>query len=360
MAPANQIAPDLRREATLSTPWDLTARRLGGFVPGSWGRIEVTGARTVAVVILPPDYRLLGREFLTASFGDSALREAVDFATARGLRITDGFAPALRESFYLSELNRRLFSETELDGWRVLTASERTSRGKWLTITVEASTYVAGSDIFLVATSSPLIIDKETVRRDGTVRFTTSVPLDALGAGAHRFRVVGTRDIGKVAVSPDGTISISNSTAAEIAKFDSGTTATVRIGGMAVSGGTQELVRYVVLREPTPWYWLLVPAFAGLLLVWQRHRRLKAQRSLMDERATEPPKEIYPRIGVPLPLSLILGALSGLVPVSIGWTGLHFDLGFVGLVSILVVPLMIALVRSRSQERAPRELNQFS
>jgi hypothetical protein len=187
----------------------------------------------------------------------------------------------------------------------------------------------AGSDIFLVATSSPLIFGEGIVRRDGTVRFTASVPLEALGAGAHRFRVVGKRDLGGVLVGEDGTIVISDATAAEVDKLDTGTTATVRISGPAAVDGDLELVRYIPLREMTPWLWLLVPILTGLLLAYlRRNRRLSA------------------RFGV----GLLLGILAGLVPAYIGWIGLFFDLAGVGLLLSFVIPVVLLLVRVRREK----------
>ena len=158
-------------------------------------------------------------------------------------------------------------------------------------------------------------------------------------------------------VAEDGTISISDATAAEITKFDTGTTATARISGEAAAGGDQELVRYIPLRDQTPWHWLLVPALAGLFLAWmRRNHRLAWRRSAADEHERLRPSWLSPRFATRLPIGLALGALAGLVPAWIGWSGMYFDLGFAGLLSTAIVPILVVLVRVRRSPDEPTRL----
>ena len=308
----------------------LVEHPLAGFKPGSGGFIVVGGARTTAAVVIPPDYETMANESLTASFVDSAARQRVDFAWAFNIKVTEGNAPALDETIHLNSRDRALMSGTEFLGAQVLTPEERKSRGKWVTISIFVETYVPGSDVFLVATSSPKIFGETTIDRDGSASFTASIPLEAIGPGAHRFRVIGERVLNGVSVGPDGMVRISEETALEIEKFDSGTTAVVRMSGAGADGGARELVRLIRLREPTPWPWMLLPVLALLLFsILRRTRRLLRLRMAAG--------------------TLLLFA-AGLVPAAVGWTGLFFDLGTAGLISAVLFPLLLKLVRVRKPE----------
>ena len=311
-------------------PEQLAERPLTGFKPGSGGYIVVGGARTTAAVLIPPDYETMASESLTASFMDSAVRQRIEFASAFNIRVTEGGGTHLDETIHLNDRDRMLMTGTEFLGARVLTPDERASRGKWVTISIFVETYVPGSDIFLVVTSMPRIFGETTVDHDGTATFTASVPIEAIGAGAHRFRVVGERVLDGVSVGPDGMIHVSDETAREIEKFDSGTTAIARLGGATAVGGSKEVVRFILLRELTPWLWMLVPMLALLLLsLLRRNRRL---------------------IGRKMVVGVLVMFMAGLVPAIVGWAGLFFDLGAVGLISVVAFPLMLIAVRVRKDE----------
>ncbi|MFM8998106.1 MAG: hypothetical protein ACKOJD_08400 [Candidatus Limnocylindrus sp.] len=269
-------------------------------------------------------------ESLAASFMDSAIRERSDFASAFGIKVTEGKAPHLDETIHLNARDRALMSGTGFLGARVLTPQERESSGKWVTISVFVETYVPGSDIFLVATSLPRIFGETTVDRDGSASLTASIPIEAIGPGAHRFRVIGERVLDGVSVGPDGMIQVSEETALEIKKFDSGTTAIARLSGVGENGGAKEVVRFILLREPTPWLWMLLPLVSLLLLsLLRRTRRLLRLRMVGGT---------------------LLLFVAGLIPAAVGWVGLFFDLGTVGLISALLFPLMLRFVRVRKVE----------
>jgi hypothetical protein len=278
--------------------------------------------------LIPPDYETMASESLTASFIDSAIRERADFASAFNIKVTEGKPPALDETIHLNARDRVLLTGTEFLGARVLTPQERESTGKWVTISIFVETYLPGSDIFLVATSLPRIFGETTVDRDGSASFTASIPIEAIGPGAHRFRVLGERVLSGVSVGDDGMIQISDETVLEIKRFDSGTTAIARISGVGENGGARELVRLILLREPTPWFWMLLPLMSLLLLsLLRRTRRLLRLR---------------------MAIGTVLLFVAGLVPAAVGWTGLFFDLGTAGLISAVLFPLMLWFVRVRN------------
>jgi hypothetical protein len=99
------------------------------------------------------------------------------------------------------------------------------------------------------------------------VAISGAAPLELLGAGAHRLRLVGTRALAGAAADATGAVAIGEALAGEVAGFDAGTTATVRVAGAA-----HTVVRHVPLREPAPWLWLLLPVVASLLAILLRAR----------------------------------------------------------------------------------------
>jgi hypothetical protein len=313
--------------ATLPTVESLEDRPLSGFRAGSGGQIVVGGARTTASVIIPPDFETAANETIEASFNDSSVREQESFAATFNIKVTECFSPAMDHTISLNRRDRTLFSETEFLGARVLTSSEQMARGKWVTISIYVETYAPGTHIFMVVTSLPRIIGQTTVDRDGSAVLTASVPLEAIGPGAHRIRVIGERVLGGVSVDDKGQINISDETVQEIKKFDTGTTAIARIRGVAIDSESREVVRYIPLREPTPWYWMLIPLLTLVVLsVLRRQRRLLGSR---------------------FRLGLLLASATGLVPAWIGWSGLFFDLATAGLLAVVIAPVLLFATRVR-------------
>ena len=290
----------------------------------------------MAAVVVPPDFETMAAESIEASFRDSANREREQFAAAERFSVTTGAPSGNENPRTITAEGQRILTESELAGARTLSATEQNAQGKWVKVATSVSTYEPGSMVYLVATSEPIVFGTVKVSDDGKATLAAAIPLKVLGPGAHRFRVVGKRDLGGVTIGPDGSIVISDATIAEIRKFDTGTTATARIKGQASGGGSQELVRYIPLREPTPWYWLLVPILVGLVLAFmKRRRRLLGQR---------------------FKGALLLSAAAGLVPAFIGWWGMFFDLGFVGLLLVPIIPIILIFVRVRArEEREPRD-----
>jgi hypothetical protein len=139
--------------------------------------------------------------------------------------------------------------------------------------------------------------------------------------------VIGERVLGGVSVDDKGQINISDETVQEIKKFDTGTTAIVRIRGVAIDSESREVVRHIPLREPTPWYWMLIPLLTLVVLsVLRRQRRLLGSR---------------------FRLGLLLASATGLVPAWIGWSGLFFDLATAGLLAVVIAPVLLFATRVR-------------
>jgi hypothetical protein len=111
---------------------------------------------------------------------------------------------------------------------------------------------VVGHLFSIGAVMDDQIVGVAIVGADGTATLVGAVPLSALGAGAHRFRIVGSRTIANVVADQQGTITLSNTAMESVRTFDNATTAVVRI-----IAPQKKLVRYIPLREAAPW-WLLV------------------------------------------------------------------------------------------------------
>ena len=152
-APNPTAAPDTRTSATLATPEQLAAQPLGGFKPGSGAVIEVTGARTVAAVVVPPDFETMAAESIEASFRDSANREREQFAAAERFSVTTGAPSGNENPRTITAEGQRILTESELAGARTLSATEQNAQGKWVKVATSVSTYEPGSMVYLVATS---------------------------------------------------------------------------------------------------------------------------------------------------------------------------------------------------------------
>jgi hypothetical protein len=83
-----------------------------------------------------------------------------------------------------------------------------------------------------------------------------------LGEGAHRLRVVGSRQLTGIVVNEQGEIHVPEAALREVETFDHGTTAVVEITGAQKDGGVRTFVRFIPLRGEFPW-WLLVAVLIG-------------------------------------------------------------------------------------------------
>ena len=169
------------------------------------------------------------------------------------------------------------FAEMALPGARF--ADTGVSSGRWLIVHVAVGTYTPGTVVYLVVTSEPIIIGAAVVRADGTATLAGALPLGLLDSGAHRIRVVGSRDFGTVTVTAQGSLHIPAVTLRHIELFDTETTAVVEILGVDAAGGTRQLVRYIPLHTDPPYWILLVLLDLCLLGLYLRRRGyLESQR----------------------------------------------------------------------------------
>jgi uncharacterized repeat protein (TIGR02543 family) len=257
------------REQATRTLRQLVQERLGGFSPTSTLTIEVSGARTTARFVVS-SLTNLDSLSLAERIAQSAATEAASFVQI--VSVTPGRSstpPAMSGELNQSEVDQ-LFSRARLDSPQWLGDLETAPDMTWVTVSMTGETYVPGSVVYLTVTSDPIILAKAQVNSFGKVDLVGSVPLEVLGVGEHRFRLVGTRSFDGVGVDEDGTIVLPDPVLESIQEFDRGTDATIVVAGKNETGGVHQAVRVIPLDTEKPWWTLWLIVWTGLLLVLGR------------------------------------------------------------------------------------------
>ena len=208
---------------------------------------------------------------------ESTNRTATDFA-----RIEDAKAVQEPSASEMKSINKvesteaqmsQIFNDSELANPVRIGDLNLPQNGNWLQVTASAAKYKPGSVVYLALTSDPIVISEAVVDKLGNAVLAGMFPAEIAGDGGHRIRVVGTRQFADVLVDSKGQISLSESTIAEIVRFDMQTSATIRYSGANTTGGNNIAVRVVPLRAPLPWWTLWIcgwTAFLGLILKLSR------------------------------------------------------------------------------------------
>lgn len=257
------------REQAIRTLSQLMEERLQGFSPTSPLTIEVSGARTTARFVVS-SLSNLDVLALAERIAQSAAREAASFAQI--VSVTSGRTstpPATSQEADQSEVDE-LFSRARLDAPQWLGDLETSPDMTWVSVSMAGETYVPGSVVYLTVTSDPIILAKAYVDGFGRVNLEGSVPLEVLGVGEHRFRLVGTRALDGVGVDEDGTIVLPETVLESIQEFDRGTDATVVVVGKNETGGIHQALRVIPLDAEKPWWTLWLILWTGLLLALGR------------------------------------------------------------------------------------------
>ncbi len=255
---------------------NLTSERLDGFVSGTSTQIKVSGSRTVGGFTLPDNMARIDTAAVGAALRDSMTREGRDFARVTEVAISKERPAALQSAtpIVLSTLERKLLADMNLVGVR--TVDSTNASGNWLTIEAKAQTYSPGSTVYLIVTSTPIVIGVAQIGADGTASLQGSVPLEMLGGGSHRVRIVGSREFGNVAANTQGAAQVPPATMEQVKLFDTDTTAVVEVIGAGSAGTTHQVVRYIALNEvrsKSAPYWMMLAMLALLLLVFYRSLR---------------------------------------------------------------------------------------
>jgi hypothetical protein len=238
----------------------------------SAGDVRVSGSRTVSLFVLSGTIEAIETLGLLASLNDSAARQATAYARVQKAEIAPA-PPAFVTVPVIDPADAWRFAAEELPGPEPFDANGAPPTEHWLVVEVQVESYVPGSRAYLVITSEPLVIASQVVSNDGTALLVGAVPLEVIGQGAHRLRVLGSRQLGGITADESGDVRITQATMREIETFDWGTTAVVEITSPQPSGERGEIIRYIRLRDAFPWWLLLAVALADLGAALLRRRR---------------------------------------------------------------------------------------
>jgi hypothetical protein len=322
------------RQSGVRTVDELANEKLGGFAPSAGLRIEILGAKTGARFVLA-DLQAIDAVALIRAMEASITTQAADFSRITRVVRTDrpliqrAWEPEVREGI------DEFFAAVGLDAPRALIDLDLTGVRNWVSVQAEVETYQPGSTVFLVATSSPIVLATAEVDQNGRAQLAGAMPVEALGSGEHRVRIVGIRSLDGVSVDDQGEIQLSEALLAEIQRFDLGTQSTIALSGLNPEGGYHSAIRVVPLVPVAPW-WTLWFILAGLVLaLGARYRRL------LDT----PTRRVIAASGVvasALP-AVIIGWVSTVTGVV--WVGIL--LGLVGAVASWFMPEKKQAARSR-------------
>ena len=264
---------EVTRTAAARTLEDLSAESLSGFASGVGLRIEVIGARTTARFVLSATERI-DTLVLSEALRRSAPTQATDFASISAAAPVDVPAPVRPWSPQERTQADDLFAASRLPAPVLLSDLAIPGDATWIRIEMQGATYLPGSLVHLTVTSDPVVLASAAVRRDGTVTIVGDLPVEILPAGEHRIRLVGTRVLRGIETDADGEIVLPEDVLAEIARFDLGTDATVRVVGDNGTGGVHTALRVVPLDPVPPWWtlWIVLVAWLGATVLRRRGR----------------------------------------------------------------------------------------
>ncbi len=264
---------DSSRQTGTRTITELAQETLGGFAPGAGLRIEILGARTGARFVVA-DLDAIDAVALIRAMEASITTQEAEFS--RITRVVRGERPLIQRPWSpeVREGITEFFEAVGLDAPRSLVDVDLSGVENWVSIEAEVQTYQPGSTVFLVTTSSPIVLATAEVDQFGRAQLSGAMPVEALGIGEHRVRVVGIRSLEGVSVDDSGEIQLSEELMAQIQRFDLGTQSTIALSGLNPEGGFHSAVRVVPLIPVAPWWtlWFILAGF--VLAIGSRYRRL--------------------------------------------------------------------------------------
>ena len=319
----------------LSTAWrtvdQLRTESISGYVPGKSAQIDAIGAKTLATLAISPTGLIdatLAADLIRTTMGS----DVGDFA-----RVTQALpidADDARPTTATSVPSRDLpyFELSRLAAPLMLSTVVTDSSSQWVRFAVEVTGYEPGSTVYLAMTSTPIVFASAEVDHNGSATVVGDMALDVLGGGVHYLRVIGDRQIGTAPVDASGQILLSDTQLAELAKFDQGTDAAVRITGDNTMGGSQMAVRIVPIDQQVPWWmlWVLIGLAVILIVgrlasIWERRGIAWIKRGLFVLAGAAP---------------VVAGVLISVLPLSIAAAA----------VTVVGLALAIALPRLRRTE----------
>jgi len=314
---------------------ELAGERLGGFEPGASTRVEILGSRTGARFVVS-DVNQVDALIVSEAIRNSISAQAADFFRLEDVREIDT-PPRVEENWSDQERQAigEFFEAAGLANPVSMADIDPEQFTEWVQVTGSASTYLPGSVVYLTLTSQPLVIASGEVSREGNVVLTGSLPVEWLGPGEHRVRLVGLRALDGVSVDSFGEVQLSDELLNEIERFDLGTQSTIAVIGPNLTGGDHVALRVVPLVPTAPW-WTLWLILGGFLLFGAAR-----WRGLLDGRGRKAlGMSVIVASAVP---AVILGWLSTVTAVV--WAGLGLMLAAIAVALIWPPPRHISTQR---------------
>jgi len=305
-------------------PSRLEGERLRGFDTSEAVSVEMLGVRTVARFVLT-DVSRIDTFAITSMLRTSARAQSADFVL---LEEVEPQARAPMTAPLDSAVQRTLGEVLDvvgLAGPRMLAELEGEAARDWIGLTVRGTSYVPGTAVHLVVTSSPVVLASGAVDADGAFVLDGSLPLDRLGAGEHRIRVVGIRQVDGVIEAEGDDIRLTDRGLAEVRRFDVGSRAMVALVGRNAEGGSHVAVRIVNL-DPVPPWWTLGVIIVTTVVVGRTRRRPEGR------------SEVIARWALPIV------ATSGAPSVILGWTSTATYVSWAGLALTVATAVLVAAI----------------
>lgn len=279
LASTPAVTPEASRERGARTLGELAGEKLGGFAPSTGLRIEVLGARTGARFVVS-SVDGIDELSLIAALETSRDREITDFSELTDFSVTS--RPLISKPWEddVREGINEFFAASGLPAPKALVDLDLSNVKTWIKVQGNVETYVPGSTVFLITTSEPVVLGTAEVDKFGKAFVSGSMPVEALGPGAHSVRVVGTRALDGITVDANGEIQLSSEVLQEIERFDGGTQATVAVSGLNPNGGYHTAVRVVPL-DLTIYWWMLIFILLALIVVGlaRYYRKLRSRKA---------------------------------------------------------------------------------
>jgi hypothetical protein len=254
---------------------EISQEKLGGFQPGTTTILEILGTRTAARFVLT-QASLVDGQVLRRAIEESIPAQGTDFfALNRVQPVSEPVQPRVWQDSERDSI-AEVFAATGLDTPRNLNDMDLSGVTQWMLVEATSSTYAPGTEVFLVVTSEPIVIGSAIVDKNGEANLMGTMPVELLGLGEHRVRLVGIRVLDGAFVESDGSVGLTPALLQEIQRFDLGTQSTIAIYGENPEGGQHVALRVVPLVPQAPWWtlWLILGAAligAGLRFL-PRHR----------------------------------------------------------------------------------------
>jgi uncharacterized repeat protein (TIGR02543 family) len=252
---------DWLNSTALRTLEELAAERFDGFAPAFSTRIEVLGSRTAARFVMTDTTQIDEFALIQAIQASIPVQAADFFAIDTLASVANGVTPrswGMEERQAISEF----FAGAGLPEPRNLGDLDTTANTDWLLIQTSSSTYLPGTEVFLTVTSDPIVIGSALVDDAGRAVISGTIPLDLLGPGEHRIRLVGIRDLEGAYLNEQGDLQLTSELISEIERFDRGTLSTVAIIGNYDTNTGHIALRVVDLAATPPWWtlWFILGA----------------------------------------------------------------------------------------------------